>query len=970
MPTLKERQPTIRPEEKERSEAVPTDRSVLLVDDDRDFADTLGEILELRGYRAEIAYDAETALAKAANCKFGVALVDVRLGQQNGIGLLHSLSEERPKMLCVMMTAYATLETAVAALQEGAYAYLRKPLSHEDLFATLDRCFEKIRLEREKAAAEESLRNRNQELVDLNARLRQMVEAARRLTACESIGDLGKILLDEFSKNMAVEGGSLYLCADEGLELVHSIEGLHTPAVVPYPVREGSVFHRALTEKEPVFIEDISEERNLVGSGWEGYRNGSFLVFPLVDDRGVAMAILSIHNKKQPPFVTQDLELGQVLTSLSRETLRVLRVTEARQKSEKRFRELIENGSDIITVLDEEATILYESPSVERILGYSPEEMVGKSGYDFIHPEDREKLADAFKSGVRESRNPIPMEYRFRHKDGSWRVLESVGRNLLQDSAMQGIIANTRDVTERRRAEETLRESEDRFRSMVQNLSDVVWVVDGETRFKYETPSSFRVTGYEAGYLIGKVGFEFVHPEDLVGVQTAFREVVQRENRLIPTAFRFRHSNGHWLELEAVGSNMLDHPGIRGIVVTARDVTDKKRMEEERIELEKQLRQAQKMEAIGQLAGGVAHDFNNLLLAIQGYTDMALEDLPVESPTREDLKEVAKAVDRAAALVRQLLAFSRRGKLKQEYLDLSDTISELMKMLRRVIGENIELSVKTAPGLWRVYADRGQIEQVLMNLCVNARDAMAEGGEIAIATRNVYLDRAYSERRPWVEEGRYVRLSVSDSGIGIPPEYQERVFEPFFTTKEVGQGTGLGLATVYAVTKRHGGFVDLQSQPGRGTTFHIFLPAVVQAENGESHEEGPAPIVGGDETILLAEDEELVRNLATRILEKGGYKVLLARDGDEAVQMFDEHADEIDLCLLDVVMPKRSGKNVYEHIASRAPETAVLFSTGYSFRVFETGDPSGKEHDLIEKPYQMGALLAKVREILDRRKGR
>jgi PAS domain S-box-containing protein len=388
------------------------------------------------------------------------------------------------------------------------------------------------------------------------------------------------------------------------------------------------------------------------------------------------------------------------------------------------------------------------------------------------------------------------------------------------------------------------------------------------------------------------------------------------------------------------------------------------RSEQERRNLEDQLRQSQKMEAVGQLAGGVAHDFNNLLQAIHGYTFLAMSDLSPESDGHAYVEEVMKAAERAAALTQQLLAFSRRQVIQPKAVDLNQAVSDMIRMLQRVIGEHIELNVMLGQHVKPVHADTGQIGQVLVNLCVNARDAMVDGGRLTIETRNATLDAAFSESHPWAAEGDYGLIAVTDTGIGMAPEVRLRVFEPFFTTKEIGHGTGLGLATVYGIVKQHGGLLDVSSEPGRGSRFNVYLP--LASDNVADEEtQAPEPLAGGTETILLAEDEEVVRNMATEVLERVGYTVIVACDGEEAAALFQEHADEVALALLDVVMPKMSGRAACEKMRALKPDLPILFSSGYSFSTLGGDFLERTGAQAIPKPYAPRDLLKKVREALD-----
>jgi signal transduction histidine kinase/CheY-like chemotaxis protein len=395
------------------------------------------------------------------------------------------------------------------------------------------------------------------------------------------------------------------------------------------------------------------------------------------------------------------------------------------------------------------------------------------------------------------------------------------------------------------------------------------------------------------------------------------------------------------------------------VVVTFVDITTLKR-------LESQLVQAQKMEAVGQLTGGIAHDFNNILHAINGYAQLAEDDTDRRHPARKSLTEIRRAAERAAAMVNQLLAFSRRQLMEPSCVSMNDVISNLVTMLERVIGEHIKLHFIPGHQLSSVMADHTMIEQVLLNLCVNSRDAMPGGGILTIETENVLFDQDYCAQNVWAKPGRYVLISVTDTGAGIAPDVLEHIFDPFFTTKPEGTGTGLGLATVYGAVRQHDGMVRVYSELDKGTTFKVYLPAVQRrADIVGTKITGEPP--GGTETILVAEDEDSLRDLAKQMLERAGYTVVAAANGKEAIRQFNEHAGEIDLLLLDVVMPEMGGRDVFDHIRERDPDVAVLFASGYSENAIHTNFVLKAGMELIRKPYRLHDLLERVRIILDDR---
>ena len=512
---------------------------------------------------------------------------------------------------------------------------------------------------------------------------------------------------------------------------------------------------------------------------------------------------------------------------------------------------------------------------------------------------------------------------------------------------------------ERAAAEAALRANEQRFRALVEHSWDAIALFGPDGAILYGSPATTRVLGYELAEFVGRNALDLIHPEDRDLVVGRLTEAMANPRGRVDVAARVKHKDGAWRYLEGVLTNLLDDPSVGGIVNNYRDAT-------ERRSLEQQVIQAQKMEAVGRLAGGVAHDFNNILTAIGGYTDLLLEDLPLDDPRRQDVDEIHRAADRAAALTQQLLAFSRRQVLQPKVIDLNALVSNVEKLLGRLIGADVQLATALADEVGRVRADPGQLEQVIVNLAVNARDAMPGGGRLTIETRNVDLDAAYAAEHRTVVPGPYVVIAVSDTGTGMSADTQSHMFEPFFTTKEVGKGTGLGLATVYGIVKQSGGSIWVYSELGHGTTIKVYLPRV---------DEPPDPLAApglanperlrGTETILLVEDEPAVRAVARQILARQGYTVLEAPDGPAALAMVAGRA-RVDLILTDVVMPGMSGRTLADQLATRWPGVRVLYMSGYT-------DDAIVRHGMLEpglaylqKPFRPDALVRKVREVLNR----
>jgi len=516
------------------------------------------------------------------------------------------------------------------------------------------------------------------------------------------------------------------------------------------------------------------------------------------------------------------------------------------------------------------------------------------------------------------------------------------------------------------RLHQRLRESEEHYRLVAEHAGDGIFVLNRQGRVVSANPAIERMTGVSSTALnLEQYDWQSkVHDEDRESFASHLAAVVDCqlqgtiEYRRLDTSGAVHHFEQH-------SSPLLSPEGhVKGAVCVVRDRTEYRKAEEAKQELTVQLRQAQKMEAVGQLAGGVAHDFNNLLQAILGYTDLAMLKCEPGAKLCKDLERVHHAAERAMMLTRQLLAFSRRQTLDARVLDLNEVIDKLIDMIRRVIGEDIELEVLSCPDPVTIHADRSQIEQVLMNLCVNARDAMPKGGVITIETTRVELDGKDALQHEGAKQEPLVMLRMTDTGCGMDKDTLNRVFEPFFTTKGVDKGTGLGLSTVYGIVQQHQGRVEVDSQPHVGTTFRIFLP-FTNRPSGQITPQASAQPPTGSETILVAEDDAAVRALVREILEEAGYTAIIAEDGEDALRLFDIHAEAVDLLLFDAVMPKLGGRAAVEKILAKCPQQRFLFASGYSDDTLHMDSALDEGLPLIRKPFGREGLLEKVREVLD-----
>jgi len=638
---------------------------------------------------------------------------------------------------------------------------------------------------------------------------------------------------------------------------------------------------------------------------------------------------------------------------LARDITGVRQTVDALWKSQRRFARLQDAGTVGIVIGDYGGLIREANDAFLKLVGYSREELArGEVRFDTLTPADWRPLTASVHDQLRTESVAHPVEKEYMRKDGT-RVPVLITAASLDERDHITVVV---DLTGRKQAEHALRRSESLFRAIVETSPLGVTLMDAENKLLYVSRAAAALAGMAAEEMLGKRMADLPVVDDRDEYLAKWRECVGEPGvaRRVPMIARRGDEIRH---IESVRTNHLEDPNLRAVVTLVSDLTDQRR-------LEQQLRQAHKMEAIGNLAGGIAHDFNNLLTVILSYSEVLQGAVDPADPAHADLGEIRRAAERAAALTRQLLAFGRRQILSPRVLDLDTTLDDLSKLFRRVLGESIELVLHRDADLDNVVADPTQIEQVLMNLVVNARDAMPRGGTLTIATGNVTLDEAAAAALPGAEPGLYVLLSVSDTGTGMDAETQARIFEPFFTTKKE-LGTGLGLATVFGIVQQSGGAVAVESAPGQGTTFKVYLPATVEAESVPRATNVERSDVRGTETILLAEDEDQVRDVIREVLRRCGYHVLEARNAGEALLHCERFSGAIHLLLTDVVMPQMSGRELADRLSAVRPDMRVLCMSGYSddSNLYERGGERAVV--LLAKPLTPDILLRKVREVLD-----
>ena len=637
------------------------------------------------------------------------------------------------------------------------------------------------------------------------------------------------------------------------------------------------------------------------------------------------------------------------------------RTLTALQMSEAKFERAFRASPDAVSITSlASGRFMDVNDGFVELVGFSRAEVVGRTSQEleiWDLPEQRLSMVQAIRE--RRCRN-IPSRLRTQTGDLRFVLVSAEGLDIGDEACVVTIM---RDITERRQAEEALQDSENRYRSLFETATDVVMTTDLYGNLESANLAFETQTGWTRDDWFGKTLTAFLDPAEAPAVARRMEGILDGGASL-SQEWRVKTHSGDWRVAEVTASAFRRSGQVAGLLIIARDITERQRAESERARLESEIAQSRKLEAVGQLAGGIAHDFNNLLQAILGFAEITYGQLPSGSVERGNLQKVIQAGERARSLTQQLLTFSRREVIHPTVLDLAATVREVGDILRRLLPADVRLQITSDLSAPAVLADRGHIDQVVMNLCVNARDAMPGGGTISVETGAWTLDAAFVASHPWAREGPFVTLKVGDTGGGIPPDVLPRVFEPFFTTKEVGQGTGLGLATVYAIVQRYDGLIDIDTAAGRGTTVTVYLPpdtgtAAIPVRVARADSAG-----GRGELILVAEDEVLVRELAVHQLERAGYRVLPAGDGAEALALFDAHAADLHLAFLDVMMPNGDGRSVSSAIGARRPDLPILFATGYGER-----DRVGRMQEpivdaLIEKPYSLAVLLATVQSML------
>jgi PAS domain S-box-containing protein len=876
---------------------------ILVVDDQLHNIKLLEGFLVRQGYEIIPAESGEEALGKLSVNQVDLVLLDVKMPGMSGFEVLTKLRADKKsqRIPVIMITAHNEHEARVNAFESGCDDFITKPFDQYELLARVKSLlrikFLNDEVDEAREFAENIINTVREPLISLDQDLRVV-------TASRSFYEFFKVKPEETVGQLIYALGNKQWDIPRLRELLETILPQHTT------LENYEVEHDFATIGRRIMLLNARQLQRAWGK-----------------ERIILLAIEDITDRKH---------LEELLT-----------------ESEMRYRRIFETASDGIVLLEKrEGHIIHANPAAEKMLGYSEEEYVGKMLEDIGVSIDMSDFPAIMQTL---NRNGIINYDDVEAKTKSGHLINT---DIYMVNRAKLAQCNIRDVTEKKRADEKLKEEKAFIENALNTLKDIFFVLDLEGIFLRWNKAMTDVSGYIDSEIALMQPVDLFRNDDIERVSRAIRETVKEDSSWVDAMLVTR--DGRQIPYEIKTSLLRDHVGnVIGIGGVGRDLTEHNK-------LEAQLLQSQKMEAVGTMAGGIAHDFNNMLSVVMGYGCLVMNKLEAGSPLKEHINQVLIAADKAANLTKRLLVFSRKELVEVKSINLNVLIRDLHKMLVRIITENIDFNLDLADLPLIVLADAGQIEQVLINLAANARDAMQEGGRLTISTRLEEMDDQYVASCGYGKPGRYALIEVTDTGHGMDAETRGKIFEPFFTTKGIGEGTGLGLAISYAIIKRHDGFINVYSKSGQGTAFKIFLPLGEEAASPAGKMEADVPVKGGNETVLVAEDDASLRELTRIVLESFGYSVISAEDGEDATTKFMENKERISLVLLDVILPKKNGKEVSEAIRKISPRINILFTSGYTMDVFKTKEWTESGFDFIVKPSRPTELLKKVREILDR----
>jgi two-component system cell cycle sensor histidine kinase/response regulator CckA len=889
---------------------------ILVVEDERIVAEDIRRSLKKLGYEVcAVVSTGKDALRKVRQLQPDLVLMDIVLRMEmNGIQTAEKIHEMRDVPV-IYLTAYADEETLERAKKTEPYGYILKPFEDRELQTTIEMALYKHRTERRIKESEAWLSTTLKSIAEGVITTNEKTEILFMNPVAETI--TGR----KFQEVSGKEFNSIF-------QVIHESRGAVNPA------------SQALASRSVV---DLSGEAKLVR------KNGKVIDVDI----------------NASPIRNENGKVSGVVMAIQDVTHRKL-TEQALVKSEQEKRMILSSVSEHVTYHNTELRIIWANEAVGRHLRIDPEQLKGRHCYEVWH----RRRQPCVPCPIKETLGSGEMTENEIETDDGWVWLSRVYPVRDDSGKLTGAVEVARDITQQKKIEEQLEKERSFINTLLQTSPAFYVAIDANGIILLMNQTMLKTLGYTHDDVVGRDYLEtFIHPQDRDALNATLKRSMQEKE---PTfnEIRILTKQGREISVELYGRSVFDKKGnFEYSFALGLDVTERLRAEKEKERIENQLLQIQKLEAIGTLTGGVAHDFNNLLTAIQGCADMAILRCRPGDPIYRDLREIQMAGNRAADLTRQLLLFSSKHPTRVVPIDLNQTIGDLLKMLHRLIGEDIGISTVLHPDLWTVKGDKGTLEQVIMNLTVNARDALSGGGRIAIKTENAEMDEQYAEAIPEGRPGMFVKLSVSDTGTGIDPAILPRIFEPFFSTKAPGKGTGLGLSVVYGIVRQHSGWITVQSTPGAGSTFEVYLPAgkerIVKAADERVSLEG---LRGNGERILAVEDSEGVQEFLRSALSENGYMVFTASNSAEALSIFRKHRGRFDLIFSDVVLPDKSGLELVEILLGENPNLNVLLSSGYTDHKSQWTVIQNRRYPFIHKPFSLVELLKTVKELITKEK--
>ncbi|MBN1347921.1 PAS domain S-box protein [candidate division KSB1 bacterium] len=887
---------------------------LLIVEDERLVSEDLRRCLEKLDYHiAGIASSGEEALQKAEEQKPDLVLMDIILrGKMNGIEAANRI-RSCFNIPIVYLTAYTDTDTLTRAKVTEPYGYIVKPFDERDLYCTIEMALYKDKIEKKAKSSEQwfstTLTSLSEAVIttDTNGSITFMNPVAEALT--------GWIHQDALGKNFK-----------EVFQIV--TDDKRTPVEDPVSIALKERSSVGFTNRSLLFTQDGTKTPIEDAAS------------PIIDSKGNILGVVVIFR------------------DISERRQTELELTEREQN----FRALASNANDGILIAAGEGCHVFANQKACKITGYSAEELMKISIKDLSHPSEHPKLLKRFRQRIKGEKPPTYYETRIIHKDGHVVPIELTAAKTTWHSQPADLVI-IRDITKRKQADNEIRKLTQFLNLVIDSANLWLCTIDENANILIWNRAAEANSGYLRDEVVGsnKI-WQWLYPDKIYRTEIMRKIADMNQGRASFEEFQTTictKSGERKMLYWSVKHLSGEKNDIMGVVMVGRDITEEKR-------LERQLMQSQKMEAVGRLAGGIAHDFNNLLTAILGNTELMLFDMAAGEPMRPDLEQIKRAAERAASLTKQLLAYSRKQPLQQKLIDISMIVENMQEMLKRIIGDDIKIILLLEKKLHRVKADPVQLEQILMNLVINARDAMPEGGTLYIKSKNALIDKNYCKYFMFARPGKFVCLSVQDTGIGMDNPIKEQIFEPFFTTKAAGVGTGLGLSVVYGIIKQHQGWITVDSEPGEGSVFNIYLPAFEIEQQLESEKLSVIKEVKGDgKRILIVEDDQVVRDYMLRALDENGYIVFAAENSEEAIRIFNSQKKNIDLIFCDVVLPDIDGMCLAEQLLAEKPGMKVLLCSGFTDEksrwknIRETGFP------FLQKPYTLNELLTIIKDIFE-----